>query len=96
MLVPVTGACLLILFVLCMVGAFYEGFEDNWMQRIGLCMIGVLTVLKADQLYGRGSVSYTSAAFIFGTTFYACGVAYKVWDSKRRHRRGERVDTIKS
>lgn len=83
-----TQLSLLVLFVLCLVGVFYEGYNDNWMQRVGMCMVGAISVISADHIYDGFHMTFPQAAFVIGVTIYALGVAYKVWKFRAINKNG--------
>lgn len=94
MLVYIALASMLILFCLCLVGVFYEGYDDNWLQRFGLSMVGIVSVVNADHLFHTGYVHFPELAMYVGVTLYGLGVAKKVW--KFRKETSEQSHTIES
>lgn len=72
-----------IIFILCVLGIFYEKYNDNWGQRIGLILVGMASVLLVRLIWERQWVSPEAFWFILGATIFGMGTAVKVASHRR-------------
>jgi hypothetical protein len=67
----------------CLVGLFYKGYEENWLQHLGMLALSIGCLLKIIQVLGRGRVTFETTLLAIGIGLFATGVVWKVL--KHRH-----------
>lgn len=64
--------------VACLIGLFSEHYRDNWLQHIGMVLLGIASALKVHQTIERGFASAETALLAIGLAAFATGIAWKV------------------
>ena len=80
--VPITLASLAMALLACLVGLKFNEFHENWLQHLGMMAIAVGSLLKFLQIYDRGRVTFETTLLAVGVALFACGFAYRVWQTK--------------
>jgi threonine/homoserine efflux transporter RhtA len=78
---------------LCVVGVFHPRFNDNFVQRVGLSMLGIWCILR---IYVKVETMDTEPVHLFlhiGLALYAISTAYKLCQIDKR-RKGPRELSI--
>lgn len=82
--VDIALGALFVIFMLCLFGIFYEFYDDNWLQRVGLVMVAGTSVLMFRLILEEEIVSRVIFWFILGWLVFAVGVAMKVYKHRKR------------
>lgn len=75
---------LVIVILLCLVGAFSAKFNDNLLQRLGLGLVAIAMWPRLESLvefsgYAKHMPDWTLLGQHLGLACYALGTAWKVW-----------------
>lgn len=73
-----------LIFLLCVTGIFHNAYEDNWLQFVGLTVVGGAAALLSFKIHGRGHISPELFWFVLGVLSFASGVALKVYRHNRK------------
>lgn len=72
-------ASLAIISLLSLVAVLHNSFNDNLVQRIGLTMVCLSTMVTLWQAFNCLDFYASKTLFTYGIAVYAIGTAYKCW-----------------
>ncbi len=79
---------LVVIFLLSWAGVFAKNFDDNFLQRTGLSVLGLGTALRIfAEMAPAHSEEQSRWAMTVGVAVYAVGTAFKVWLHNRSTRK---------
>lgn len=71
--------CFFVAFLACTAGLFSNKFLENWLQHIGMILVGIASAMKMLQLFERHYTSPETAMLALGVALFSVGVVWKVW-----------------
>lgn len=78
-MILLTLGSLLVILTLSIAGIFYPRFHDNWLQHVGMIVLGVTSVVLIDKVHDAQYLPVEMVFFAVGTALIMAGTAYKVW-----------------
>ena len=81
---------LLIVLTACAAAVLSDTFADNWLQHIGIWVVGLWAMLRLLTIQGGYVPDAMGALAYFGVALYSVGTWAKVWEHRHQTRAQER------